>query len=314
LVCYESQTLQGPKEDVVSLTEPFVEPVPSRGMVAMQRSRRVRAGLRPSLAGTSVSSAIALGAGGLLVLIALAAPLLAPHDPTLPAGIPLQPPGSAHWLGTDEVGRDIFSRVLLGIRSSCLGALIVIAAGVIFGSLVGLVAGTVGGFIDAVLMRITDVFLALPGTVLAVALVAAMGPSFRNTLIGMSIVWWPLYARLVRSEVRRLRASPHIDAARLADAGRLRLVFRHLLPGAVPIALVTASLDVSAVVLSLAGLSFLGLGAPAPAPELGAMTARGMTYIFDYWWVPIMPAIGVSLVAVIANFGGDAIRDRMRDR
>jgi peptide/nickel transport system permease protein len=118
----------------------------------------------------------------------------------------------------------------------------------------------------------------------------------------------------VRSEVRRLRASPHIDAARLADSGRLRLVFRHLLPGAVPIALVTASLDVSAVVLSLAGLSFLGLGAPAPAPELGAMTARGMTYIFDYWWVPIMPAIGVSVIAVIANFSGDAIRDRIRDR
>jgi peptide/nickel transport system permease protein len=296
----------------MATTEPYVEPVHGRGFPARRRLRGER--LRQSFAGLSVSAYISLGAGGLLALVALLAPVLAPHDPTLPAGSPLQAPGSAFWLGTDEVGRDILSRVLLGIRSTCWGAAIVIAAGVIVGSLIGLVAGTIGGFVDHALMRFTDVFLALPGTLLALALVAAMGPSFRNTLIGMSIVWWPMYARLVRAEVRRLRASPHIEAALLADCGRIRLVLRHLLPGAAPVALVAASLDVGAVVLALAGLSFLGLGAPAPAPELGAMTARGMNYIFDYWWVPIMPAIGVSIVAVTANFGGDALRDRIRDR
>jgi len=147
-----------------------------------------------------------------------------------------------------------------------------------------------------------------------VALVAALGPSFKNTLIGVSILWWPLYTRIIRAEVRRLVASPHLEAAKLGGAGRFRLVVRHLMPGAIPAAIVTTSLDISALVLNLAGLSFLGLGQPAPAPELGAMTARGMTYIFDFWWIPIMPALGVFTIAMIANFGGDAIRDRIRDR
>jgi peptide/nickel transport system permease protein len=296
----------------MSTTEPYVEPLLRRD--ALGRGRVRAPTIVKSFGGLAPSAYVALSATGLLVLVAAFAPLLAPHDATLPAGTPLVAPGADFWLGTDDVGRDILSRVLLGIRSSCIGAAAVISAGVFVGGLIGLVAGTAGGVVDAVLMRFTDVFLALPGTILALALVAAMGPSYENTLFGMSLVWWPLYARLVRAEVRGLRGSPHVEAARLADVGRLRLVFRHLLPGAVPVALVAASLDVSAVVLALAGLSFLGLGAPAPAPELGAMTARGMNYIFDYWWVPIMPAIGVSIVAVTANFGGDALRDRIRDR
>ena len=192
--------------------------------------------------------------------------------------------------------------------------MIVIASGVIFGGLIGLVAGAAGGIVDTLLMRFTDSFLALPGTILAVALVAAIGPSYAHTLFAVSIVWWPLYTRIVRAEVRKLRASPHLEAARLAGAGRVRLAMRHLLPGAVPSTIVAASLDVSALVLVLAGLSFLGLGAPAPAPELGAMSARGVTYIFESWWVPIMPAAGVFLLAMMANFGGDALRDRIRDR
>ena len=289
----------------MAMAEPYREPLLTR--------RRGNAA-REYFSGTSVASYVAFGAAAAVALTALFAPILAPHNPTLPAGKPLTPPGWQYWLGTDEIGRDILSRVLIGMRSSCLGALIVIAAGLIFGSLIGLVAGAAGGVVDNVLTRITDVFLALPGTILAVALVAAMGPSYGHTLFGMSIVWWPLYARIVRAEVRRLRALPHLDAARLSGAGRLRLTLRHLLPGAIPSVIVTASLDVSALVLALAGLSFLGLGAPQPAPELGAMTAKGMTYIFEYWWVPIMPAIAVSVIAVVANFFGDALRDRIRDR
>jgi peptide/nickel transport system permease protein len=132
--------------------------------------------------------------------------------------------------------------------------------------------------------------------------------------MAVSVVWWPLYARIVRSEVRAHRASPHAAAARLAGTGRLRLALRHLLPGAVPPTLVAASLDISALVLTLSALSFLGLGAPAPAPELGAMSARGLTYISSAWWVPVMPAVGVFILAAVANFGGDALRDGMRDR
>jgi peptide/nickel transport system permease protein len=150
--------------------------------------------------------------------------------------------------------------------------------------------------------------------VLAVAVVAAIGPSYQHTLFAISIVWWPLYARIVRGEVTRLRASPHIEAARVAGAGRVRIALRHLLPGAVPPTIVAATLDVGALVLMVAGLSFLGLGAPAPAPELGSMSEHGLTYLFDAWWVPVMPAMGVAVLVIIANFAGDALRDRIRDR
>jgi peptide/nickel transport system permease protein len=197
---------------------------------------------------------------------------------------------------------------------SWFGALAVVAFGVVFGGLIGLIAGACGGWFDAVLMRVTDAFLALPGPILALAVVAALGRSYIHTLIGVAIVWWPLYTRIVRAEVRRLRASPHMEAARVGGAGWWRLMYRHLLPGAVPVTIVTASLDVAALVLMVAGLSFLGLGAPQPAPELGSMSAQGVTYIFSAWWIPIMPAIAVAVIAVVANFAGDAIRDRIRDR
>lgn len=291
----------------MAVAEPFIAP-------PLDAPRGLRAASRQYLVGMTVPSYLALGAVVAVFLVAVFAETLAPHSPTVPAGDPLTPPGGDFLLGTDEIGRDLLSRVLIGMQSSWWGAMVVIASGVVVGGGIGLVAGAAGGLVDSVLMRITDVFLALPGTILAVALVAAMGPSYGHTLFGVAIVWWPLYTRIVRAEVRKLRASPHLEAARLAGAGRLRLVLRHLLPGAVPATIVTASLDVSALVLTLAGLSFLGLGAPAPAPELGAMTARGMSYIFEFWWIPIMPALGVFVIAMVANFGGDALRDRIRDR
>jgi peptide/nickel transport system permease protein len=290
----------------MAVAEPYVAPpIVRRGFGAMTRRYFV---------GTTPSAYLAFGAMLMVVLVCVSASVVAPYSPTVPAGEAFSAPSSRFLLGTDEIGRDILSRVLIGMRSSLLGATIVIASGVFVGGGIGLIAGAAGGWVDAVLMRITDVFLALPGTILAVALVAAMGPSYGHSLFGVSIVWWPLYTRIVRAEVRKLRGSPHLEAARLAGAGRVRLTLRHLLPGAIPATIVTASLDVSALVLTLAGLSFLGLGAPAPAPELGAMTARGMSYIFEFWWIPIMPALGVFVIAVVANFGGDALRDRIRDR
>jgi peptide/nickel transport system permease protein len=204
--------------------------------------------------------------------------------------------------------------VLVGMSTSWWGALAVVASGVVIGGLIGLVAGAFGGFIDAALMRITDVFLSLPGPILAIAVVAALGPSYVHTLIGVAIVWWPLYARIVRSEIRKLSASPHMEAARITGAGWRRQLTRHLLPGAIPVTIITASLDISALVLLLSGLSFLGLGAPQPAPELGAMSAQGLTHIFSAWWIPIFPAIAVGLIAIVSNFAGDALRDRIRDR
>jgi peptide/nickel transport system permease protein len=254
----------------------------------------------------------ALAGAGLLAfvtLIALFAQVIAPHDPLLSVGIPLQPPGSAGFpLGSDAIGRDILSRVLVGLQLSWFAALAVIASGLLVGGLVGLVAGSVGGWVDNVLMRITDLFLSLPAPVLAIAVVAALGPSLFHTLLAVSIVWWPFYARIVRGEIRGLRARPHVDAARLSGVGGIRIALRHLLPGAVPAAVVTASLDVGNLVITLAGLSFLGLGQAAPAAELGADTARNLSYLLQQWWIPVMPGIAVLLLALAGNLSGDGVR------
>jgi peptide/nickel transport system permease protein len=248
-----------------------------------------------------------------VTLVAVAVPVLAPHDPLVPAGMPLQPPGSHGFLlGTDNIGRDLLSRVLYGVRSSWFAALVVVAIGLAIGGLVGLIAGAAGGWVDTVLMRITDAFLSLPAPVLAIAVVAALGPGFVHTLIAVSIVWWPFYARLVRGEVARLAARPHVEAARLAGVGRFRLVFRHLMPGAVPNAIVAASLDIGTLILTLAALSFLGLGQSAPAPELGADAARNLSYFLQQWWIPVMPGLGVLVLALIGNIAGDSLRNLMK--
>jgi peptide/nickel transport system permease protein len=270
-------------------------------------------GIRQYFQGTSVGDYVAFGGLAVMCLIAVFAGHIAPYDPLAVVGAPMSAPNGTNLFGTDTVGRDILSRVLVGMQSSWLGALAVGAFGVVVGGLVGLIAGARGGWVDAVLMRVTDAFLALPGPILALAVVAAIGRSYAHTLIAVAIVWWPMYARIVRAEVRRLRASPHMEAAQVGGASKWRLMYRHLLPGAVPATIVTVSLDIAALVLMVAGLSFLGLGAPQPAPELGSMSAQGVTYIFSAWWIPIMPAVGVAVIALVANFAGDAIRDRIRD-
>jgi peptide/nickel transport system permease protein len=248
-----------------------------------------------------------------VTVVAVAVPVIVPHDALLPVGMPLQAPGkSGFLLGSDSIGRDILSRVLYGIRASWFAALVVVAVGLLIGGLVGLVAGTAGGWVDSLLMRITDAFLSLPAPVLAIAVVAALGPGFVHTLIAVSIVWWPFYARLVRGEVARLAARPHVEAARLAGTGPIRLAARHLLPGAVPNALVAASLDIGTLILTLAALSFLGLGQSAPAPELGADAARNLSYFLQQWWIPVMPGLAVLVLALIANFAGDGLRNLMK--
>jgi peptide/nickel transport system permease protein len=203
--------------------------------------------------------------------------------------------------------------VIGGIQTTWLSAVVVIASGVFIGGLIGLVAGAIGGSVDGALMRTTDLFLALPAPILAIAVVAALGPSLTHTLIALSILWWPYYARLTRAEIRALAARPHVDAARLARVGRLRLLRRHLLPGAVPLLVVAATLDVANLIIVLAGLSFLGLGAQPPTPELGAMTAQGLPYLLESWWIAVIPALAVFALCMIGNFAGDTVRD-MLDR
>lgn len=284
----------------MAVADPYIAPAPRR--FSATGSRR-RAAPRHVLDRIALSLAVAITVLSLLV------PYIAPHSQSAPAGLPFTPPSAHLWFGTDEVGRDVFTRVLFGLRASWFAALVVIASGVLVGGLIGLIAGSTGGWIDGALMRITDAFLALPGPVLAIAVVAALGPSLPHTLFAVSLVWWPYYARIVRGEIRALAARPHLEAARLAGAGRARLAMRHLLPGAIPPTLVAASLDIGNLVLTLAGLSFLGLGAPAPAPELGAMSARGLPYLLQEWWVPVIPGLAVLALSLIANLAGDGLRD-----
>jgi peptide/nickel transport system permease protein len=247
-----------------------------------------------------------------LTLVAIFAPLLAPYDPLLRVESAFQPPSWAHPFGTDEIGRDLLSRVIYGIRLTWLPSLGVIGIGIIIGSTLGLIAGASDGWVDGVLQRLTDLFLVLPSTLIALAVVAALGRGLFNTLVAISIFWWPWYSRIVRGEIKAIAAQSHVEAARLAGVSRWRLFTRYLLPGAIPAVLVTATLDVANIILVLSLFSFLGLGAPAPAPELGAMTARTLDSLTAFWWLPVLPALVIFLLALTANLAGDGLRDVLK--
>lgn len=246
----------------------------------------------------------------LITLVAVFVPLIAPHAATESIGLPF---GHTGLLGTDDLGRDLFSRVLYGMRTSWFSALGVVGISVVIGGVIGLVAGVSGGLIDAALMRLTDMMLALPGPVLAIAVVVAIGPGLIHLLLAVLVVWWPYYARIVRGEARSVAVRPHVDAARVAGVGYVRLVRRHVLPGVMPPVLVAASVDLGALILTLAGLSFIGLGTPPPAPELGAMSAQGLIYLFGHPLIALAPAIAVSILAFVANLAGDGLRNLLED-
>lgn len=248
----------------------------------------------------------------LITLIALFGPYFAPYDPMLRVAAAYQPPSAPHWFGTDEIGRDLFSRIILGVRYTWLPGLAIIAISLAIGTVIGVFAGMVGGWVDALLQRVVELFLVLPSTLIALAVVAALGPGLVNTMIAIAIFWWPWYARMSRDEVRRIRARPHVEAARIAGVKGPRLMFRYLLPGAVPALLVSSTLDVANIILTLSVISFLGLGLPAPAPELGAMTSRSLDSLTVYWWLPILPAMVIFCMSILANLAGDGIRSALR--
>jgi peptide/nickel transport system permease protein len=252
---------------------------------------------------------VAITAFVLLTVFLIFVPLLVPYGETESVGRSLTGVSGSHWFGIDEQSRDVFSRTLLAMRTSWFSAFLVIASGIVIGGTIGLIAGMTGGWVDNVLMRITDVFLSMPGPLLVLAVVSALGPTLQHTLIAVAIVWWPFYARIVRGEVKSIASRSHVEAARMGGASRLRVAFKHVVPGTFGAILVTASLDIGALLLTLAGLSFLGLGSPPPAAELGAMSSRGLSYLFTSWWVPVFPALGVFILAFVGNLAGDAVRD-----
>jgi peptide/nickel transport system permease protein len=246
----------------------------------------------------------------LLIGMALLAPWIAPQDPYAQnLADRLQPPSGAHWLGTDALGRDILSRLIYGSRITLFIVGTVALVAPIIGLFIGTVAGFAGGWVDQVLMRVTDIFLAFPKLILALAFVAALGPSIGNAVLALALTAWPPYARLARAETLTIRHADFIAAARLQGAGPLRLLIRHVWPLCVSSLIVRVALDMAGIILSAAGLGFLGLGAQPPLPEWGAMISDGRTYILDFWWVAAMPGLAIFIVSMAFNLLGDGLRD-----
>lgn len=256
-----------------------------------------------------------LGVVFVLVAVAAAAPALARHDPMAQdLALRLAPPSAAHWLGTDELGRDIFSRLVYGARTTLAVVTLVAVTVPPVGLLIGCLAGYCGGWVDAALMRVTDVFLAFPRLILALALVAAMGPGIDHAVLALALAAWPPYARLARAEALSLRHRDFVAAARLAGASPGRLLLRHIAPLCLPSLVVRASLDMAGVILAAAGLGFLGLGAAPGTPEWGAMIAAGRPYMLDEWWVAAAPGIAIAIVSLGFNLLGDGLRDVLDPR
>ena len=250
---------------------------------------------------------------GAWAVIALFAPLIAPQNPLLQKFAILAGPSGAHWFGTDELGRDVFSRVLFGARITLPLAVILVIAAMIIGAVLGGIAGFFGGWVDNVIMRLADLVFAFPGIILALAIAAALGASLRNAVIAVIVVSWPSYARLVRSLVLSARSAQYVIASRLLGASSSRVLFVDVRPNAAGPVLVLAALDIGNAVLLLSGLSFLGLGAQPPTAEWGAMVAEGAQN-FNDWWVGMFPGLAILTVVLAFNFIGDTLRDVLDPR
>lgn len=257
----------------------------------------------------------AIGAMVLLVwiLVIVTIDFWAPYDPLAQAGDRLQPPNGSHWMGTDTLGRDVFTRTLYGARYSLPTAAAVIAFTVIIGSTLGAIAGFRGGWIDPVVMRASDMVLAFPPILLAMAVAAALGPGLRNTVLALVVVWWPIYARLLRGQTMAIKHRDHIEAAVSVGVPRGRILRRHVLPLAGTPVLINATMDFGQVVLLTASLSFLGLGAIPPAPEWGVLIDEGSRNFFQ-WWIALAPGLAILSVVLAFNFLGDSLRDMLDPR
>jgi peptide/nickel transport system permease protein len=247
----------------------------------------------------------------LMIVFAAIGPLLPLQDPLRQVlSDRLLPPGSlSHWFGTDQLGRDILARLVIGSRLTLSIAILVVVLVVPVGLLIGTTAGFCGGFVDTALMRLTDIALAFPKIVLALAFAAALGPGVINAVIAISITAWPPYARLARAETLRLVQADFIHVARLQGASSMRILLRYIVPMCSSSVIVRATLDMAGIILTVAGLGFLGLGAQPPSPEWGFMVASGRGVLLDAWWVATIPGIAILLVSLAFNLLGDGLRD-----
>ncbi|CFQ34873.1 putative permease [Yersinia bercovieri] len=260
-------------------------------------------------------TAIGVSIIGLLLVVAFFAPWLATHDPLVQdLGNALQAPGSQHWFGTDEFGRDQYSRLIYGARTTLyIVALVSVTVGPI-GLLLGVVAGYFGGKVDSILMRITDIFISFPSLVLALAFVAALGPGLEHVVIAITLTAWPPIARLARAETLSLRNADFVSAVKLQGASPLRILLRHIVPLCLPSVIIRITMNMAGIILTAAGLGFLGLGAQPPDPEWGAMISSGRRYMMECWWLVTIPGLAILLNSLAFNFLGDGLRDILDPR
>jgi peptide/nickel transport system permease protein len=254
----------------------------------------------------------------LIVIVAVLAPLLAPSPgdagtATSPFAV-LRPPSLRHWFGTDQVGRDILSRVIYGARVSPLIAIFVLLIACLIGIPLGVIAGYFGGWLDDAIMRVTDIFLAFPALLLALALAAVLPPSLTSVTIAISATWWPWYTRLIRGQAASVAGRAYIESCRALGISRWRIIARHVLPNAITPLIVQISLDVGGVILTASALSFLGLGAQDPVPDWGLMVAEGQSYFTTAWWVVTFPGLAILVTAFAFNLLGDGLRDLLDPR
>ncbi len=271
-----------------------------------------------TLAGRTLRNPLSLAGAvliTLLILLAWMAPLIAPFDPLKTETVQrLRPPHAPHWFGTDQLGRDIMSRILYGTRTSLRIAILTAVIATAIGAPMGVVSGYFRGRTDDLLMRLTDMFMAFPRLILAMAIAAALRPTLENVVIAISLASWPAYARLARGVTMSIREEVYIEAARALGAHPQRILRRHVLPGVISPMIIQVSLDMGGIILTSAGLSFIGFGAQPPTPEWGLMISEGRNYIPDQWWVSTFPGIAISLVVLGFNLLGDGIRDVLDPR
>lgn len=280
-----------------------------------QERSQLRQNLRRFVLGNPLNLIGLVVVGG-FVLLSLFGTLLAPHDPYAQdiTGAKLLGPSLNHPMGTDELGRDVLSRVMAGTRVSLQVAVVVLGFAVVLGTVVGAVAGYFGKIVDEVLMRITDMFLAFPALILAIAIAATLGRDLRNTMIALSTVFWPWYARLVRAQVLSIRERDFVTAGESIGLSGPRLLFRHILPNAVSVVIIQLTLDVGYAILSTSALSFIGLGAQPPSPEWGTMMSTARNYFRDAWWYTTFPGVALTLTVFAFNVLGDGLQDALDPR
>ncbi|MEG1869612.1 MAG: ABC transporter permease, partial [Oscillospiraceae bacterium] len=243
------------------------------------------------------------------LLIALLAPVIAPFDPLLQnLEMRFKPPGNGYIFGTDSLGRDVFSRVLYGSRISITAGIVTVIISFVSGMVYGAVAGYVGGIVDDIMMRLSEMIMSFPPLILAMVIAAALGPSITNSVLAMTIIWWPNYARLTRSIVISVKENDYVTASKIMGASQRRILFKEILPNSIGPLVVMATLDLGNAILMFSGLSFLGLGVQPPNPEWGAMVSDGVA-TFNNWWIAAFPGLSIFTVAMGANFIGDGFRD-----